>query len=355
MSRVEIKKERSLNKKIFGAMLWIALFGLIAETLTFVIDGMPGEFIHFLQYFTNAYLFLATSLISVLWVIFVDFYIFRSISRIKKWFGHLIVLWLMIAVLIFCDLFGAGFIFSINSENVYMRGSLSFLSFGFVFLCYFLSLVLAILAVKRHGHIRFFPVHYFVLPSLFGTIIQGVFYGLAVGWLCLSVALLFIQLHIAKQIEYEDELSGLYNRKYFGRMVEKLAKSKKKRYVSAILIDIDNFKNINDMFGHSTGDEVIRSMGKVLTYINNENTLAFRVGGDEFIVLHVGGQEDDINQLRLLIEQEINEFNESEENLYKLSVSMGLSTCKTECTNLDSFFHELDLKMYEEKVLKETT
>ena len=82
LSRIEIKKERHLSEKIFDAMVWITFFALIAETITFLIDGKPGAFVHFLQYATNTYLFLASSGIGILWILFVDLD-FHSI-RIKN-------------------------------------------------------------------------------------------------------------------------------------------------------------------------------------------------------------------------------------------------------------------------------
>lgn len=246
LSRVEIKKERHLSEKIFDAMVWITFFALIAETLTFLIDGEKGAFVHFLQYATNAYLFLASSGVGILWILFVDIRIFRSITRIKKWVKVLLIPYAVLVLLIILDFFGMRLIFSVNENNVYMRGQLVSLSFIYVFISFFITLILAVFAVKREGHIRFFPVHYFVIPSFLGTIFQGLFYGLSIGWLCTSVALLFIQLHIANQNTYEDELSGLYNRKYFGWMVEKLTSGKKNRFIGAIMIDIDRFKSIND-------------------------------------------------------------------------------------------------------------
>ncbi len=354
LSRVELKKERHLSGKIFDGMVWITFFALIAETMTFLLDGKPGTMVHILQYVTNAYLFLASSGVGLLWVIFVDIRIFRSTIRVKQWLKVLIVPYAILVLLVISDFFGTGLIFSINNQNVYMRGHLVSLSFVFVFCCFFITLLLAFLAVKRNGHIRFFPVHYFVIPSFLGTVIQGMFYGLSVGWPCLSVSVLFIQLHISNQNAYEDELSGLYNRKYFGWMVEKLTDSKTNRFIGALMIDIDRFKVINDKFGHSVGDNAIRNLGRILTNVNAENTIAFRVGGDEFIVLHIGGTEADIEKIRSQINEQLSEFNKTSEEPYSLSVSMGYSTCHTNNTSLDFFFHQLDMQMYEQKALLDT-
>ncbi len=353
LSRIEIRKEKHLGGQIFDAMIWITFFALIAETATFLVDKKPGIIITILQYLTNSYLFLASSCVAVLWVLFVDIRIFRSMKRIKRWFKVLIIPYAILVVFVICDLFGVGLLFSIIEQNEYQRGSIVFLSYIFIFICFVITLVLAILAVKRNGHICFFPVHYFVLPSLLGTIAQGLFYGLSIGWLCTSVALLFVQLHLANQNAYEDELSGLYNRKYFGFMVEKLTRNRRNRFIGAIMMDIDDFKLINDEFGHSVGDDAIRSFGRILTNTNTADTIAFRVGGDEFVVLHIGGTETEIKELSVTINEQLSEFNETSEKPYKLSVSMGLSNCNTNHTNnLDYFFHELDQLMYEQKALK---
>ncbi len=354
LSRVEIKREKHLGVRIFDAMVWITFFALIAETLTFLLDGKPGKFIHFLQYLTNAYLFMASTAVGLLWVLFVDIRIFRSNIRIKKWLQILVIPVTAIVVLLILDFFGLGIIFSVDAQNVYVRGKLVILSYVFLFCCFIITLILAILAVKRNGHIRFFPVHYFVIPALLGTIAQGLFYGLSIGWLCTSVALLFVQLHLANQNAYEDELSGLYNRKYFGWMVEKFTGSLRNRFIGAIMIDIDRFKSINDEFGHSVGDDVIRSIGWILSNVSTANTIAFRVGGDEFIVLHIDGNEADIEQVSVEINEQIAEFNKTFEKPYLPSVSMGVSTCHTNNTSLDFFFHQLDQLMYEEKAQRDT-
>lgn len=348
LSRVEIKKEKHVSGKIFGAMMLITFFALIAETATFLLDGKSGTVVRLLHYATNTYLFLASSCVGALWVMFVDLRIFHSILRVKKWLKIILVPYIILVVLIICDLFGVGIIFSINEQNVYQRGSFVFLSYAFVFGCYLTTLVLALLAVKRNAHVRFFPVHYFVILSFLGTLVQGLFYGLSVGWLCLSIALLFVQLHVANQNSYEDELSGLYNRKYFGWMVEKQRVSKRDR-LGAITMDIDQFKLINDKFGHSVGDDAIRSIGLILANITTDKIIPFRIGGDEFVILYIDGTESDIKKLSLRINEQLMEFNKTAEKPYSLSVSMGYASCQPACTSLDDFFHQLDLQMYKQK------
>ena len=84
-----------------------------------------------------------------------------------------------------------------------------------------------------------------------------------------------------------DPLTGLLNRRAFGeRMVEEL--DRVRRYgetFSLILVDLDNFKSVNDSLGHDTGDEVLAWVGRLLTELTRGADVPFRIGGEEFAVL----------------------------------------------------------------------
>ncbi|MEW5721982.1 MAG: GGDEF domain-containing protein [Thermodesulfobacteriota bacterium] len=84
-----------------------------------------------------------------------------------------------------------------------------------------------------------------------------------------------------------DKLTNLYNRRYFDqRLAEEINRAE--RYgldVALIMIDLDGFKNYNDVLGHQAGDEVLRKMGQVIRSSIRKSDLPFRYGGDEFAVL----------------------------------------------------------------------
>ncbi|HAJ93441.1 MAG TPA: hypothetical protein DCM41_00975 [Synergistaceae bacterium] len=87
-----------------------------------------------------------------------------------------------------------------------------------------------------------------------------------------------------------DPFTGLYNRKTFDddlpRLMEECQNAKK--YLSLAIIDIDNFKSVNDLNGHAMGDRVILYLSQMLKKIQSENIHAFRMGGDEFSILFKG-------------------------------------------------------------------
>ena len=90
-----------------------------------------------------------------------------------------------------------------------------------------------------------------------------------------------------KLLSVTDPLTGLYNRRYFERLMEsEMALSiRSDETISIILLDIDNFKKINEQHGHTGGDAVIRNVGRVITERMRHSDVACRYGGDEFFIL----------------------------------------------------------------------
>ena len=349
LSRIDNRKNRHLSDHLFDTMIGITLGALVAETASFLLDGVPGRWNYYLQYFLNAYLFLASCSVGMLWVLYVNDRIYHSRQQLRRWLLPVAVPVALIAVLLVCDLFGAGFIFSISERNVYQRGTLVTLTYLIVFSDYCISLGMAIAAVRRNNHVRFFPVPYFVVPCVLGTVVQSLRYGLSVGWFCVSLAFLFVQLHLYNENAFVDDMSGLYNRKYYDCVIRKLASSRKRGVISGIMLDVNRFKDINDRFGHSVGDDAIRNLGRILSEITTERNIAFRQAGDEFIILSIGASEQDVQQLMELLNHKLEAFNASGGKPYRLSLAMGYTIWEEEAFDPDTFLHRMDIQMYKSK------
>ncbi len=92
-----------------------------------------------------------------------------------------------------------------------------------------------------------------------------------------------------KELSFKDEITGLHNRRFFSvRLEEEIARFRRFNHpLSVVLLDMDGFKEVNDEFGHATGDETLRQIGHLLlTHSRGVNAIA-RYGGDEFAVLLV--------------------------------------------------------------------
>ncbi|RJR15530.1 MAG: GGDEF domain-containing protein [Nitrospiraceae bacterium] len=159
-----------------------------------------------------------------------------------------------------------------------------------------------------------------------------------------------------KSMSLTDELTGLYNRRGFFSLLEQQIKEIRRQKVKAYLLyaDIDNFKVINDSFGHCTGDLILIETANILRTTYRESDLIARLGGDEFVVFPVGHEESQIGPIIGRLQKNIDAFNELEERGYKLSISMGVAPYDpTESTAIDDLLAEADRRMYEIKRQKQ--
>ena len=89
------------------------------------------------------------------------------------------------------------------------------------------------------------------------------------------------------RIAHQDSLTGLANRRYFSERVPIFLRQAQQRDVPVLLalVDVDNFKTINDTYGHATGDVVLAEVGQCLQKLVREGEIVARLGGDEFVVM----------------------------------------------------------------------
>ena len=141
-----------------------------------------------------------------------------------------------------------------------------------------------------------------------------------------------------------DELTGAYNRAGYDLVIESI----ESETTAFLLIDADRFKDINDTYGHETGDKVLCKIARVLKKQFRSDDYVFRIGGDEFVVLmvHVNPELTElvINKVDCINRDLANE----EDGLPGISVSVGISMCSKGLTPHE-LYCEADAALYEVK------
>jgi diguanylate cyclase (GGDEF)-like protein len=151
-----------------------------------------------------------------------------------------------------------------------------------------------------------------------------------------------------------DSLTGLYNRRYFLSVLENEF-SRSKRYhspLSAVLLDIDHFKLVNDTYGHPVGDKVLMDLSNIITGELRKSDIAARLGGDEFIILLPETDQNNAlifsNRLRVNIEKSLSSIDLGQNSL---TISVGVSEINQDCHTSEDILHHCDQALYNSKNL----
>ena len=148
--RVRGESKNSVGSELFCRMLVVTLLAQATETISFLLDGVPGAASRFWLYLTNTVCTGATVCVGYAWCLYVDFRVYRSIGRLRR--RHLLLgaPLLALLVLLVANLFGTGWIFSISADNAYHRGPLNILLYLLLF-GYYAESVWQVHKARRDG------------------------------------------------------------------------------------------------------------------------------------------------------------------------------------------------------------
>ncbi len=151
-----------------------------------------------------------------------------------------------------------------------------------------------------------------------------------------------------RQISIKDELTGLYNRRYFNQVLPREIE-RAKRYdnpLSFIMYDIDHFKKVNDNFGHQAGDMVLKTISDIVLKNIRNVDFVFRIGGEEFVILLIETDKKDAyivaEKIRRIVEQY--DFG----NVGSVTISLGVTGLRKSDT-LSRIMKRIDDALYHSK------
>ncbi|MCD6433021.1 MAG: GGDEF domain-containing protein, partial [Sulfurimonas sp.] len=143
-----------------------------------------------------------------------------------------------------------------------------------------------------------------------------------------------------------DSLTGAYNRRYLYSISEELIAltKREKRHLSVSMIDIDNFKKINDTYGHNIGDEVIKTVVNIIKRSKRDSDLSIRFGGEEFVILFPNTNIEQSTIVLEKIRQAIEQCNLI--NNVSFTVSIGVSEFIYNENNMEKAIKRADERLY---------
>jgi diguanylate cyclase (GGDEF)-like protein len=155
-----------------------------------------------------------------------------------------------------------------------------------------------------------------------------------------------------QELAITDPVTGLFNRRRFLELADQEFNRsiRYQRNLSAIMLDIDNFKVVNDTFGHTIGDQVLIELAKVCQSGVRQVDILARYGGEEFIVLlpETNAQEAAMIAERLRANTESNSFTTTAGPLH-ITISLGVAEMEKSCESLSELVDRADFAQYASK------
>lgn len=350
-SRVNTTDTLFLNSAMYHTMAYC-----VFDTLAWISDGRPGTFWYWMLMISNLFYLIIPDAIALIWMR----YVFYKTG--KENYNHGVRKWLIagpilaLILLTFTTPF-TGFAFRIVEGNRYDRTVGTWIIPIFCWL----YLLISILNIGRFISNRknmaqrdnVMPLLYFFVPVLVCTAMQMAIYGLDLNTVGFTVGVVLVFLNQQYNKISIDELTGLNNRREFRNYIHQIYENDHTESLYIGMIDIDFFKNINDKYGHIEGDEVLRTVAKLLrTACSKYQHRLFlcRYGGDEFIIAGINRPGEEPEQLKHLIENLLNEWNQNTKKPYRLTLSIGYArgTLK-EYPEPEKLIAMADRNMYEVK------
>jgi diguanylate cyclase (GGDEF)-like protein len=180
----------------------------------------------------------------------------------------------------------------------------------------------------------------------------------------ISASFVGLVLHLISRAEKEeisylrraadvDHLTGLVSRSFFHRAAERRIEIYKRNGLplACAVLDVDNFKSYNDRYGHGSGDEALRCVGRVLRESTRADDVVARYGGEEFVVLMGGNVEDAIEvaeRVRHGVEHESVTENETPLGS-SITVSVGVAGLTEDVSSLEQLVEKADDELYRAK------
>jgi diguanylate cyclase (GGDEF)-like protein len=289
----------------------------------------------------------------LLWYRYVDYAIHKDRAHIDKFKLWLLVPFAVNAVLaVFSPWFG--WLFVIDTANVYSRGSLFFVNAAIQY-GYLMAATIAI--IKNRDGLRkanYWPTLLFIVPPAVGGAIQIFLYGLLLVWPMVTISVLMVFVFVQFERANTDYLTGLYNRREYESYLRGLERRKKRVGILAgVILDLDRFKSINDLFGHEMGDLALQQMADTIRNAFSPGDFIARVGGDEFAILYFVEKESQALYPLEKLKDAVSTFNKSRRFDFDLEMSIGAAIYRPEeDESIVKFMKRLDDLMYQSKAGK---
>ena len=337
----------SRSNRLCSIVVIATFIALGVEILSWIYEGDVSPNGRRMHRIYNTILYLQFSFPAVAWVLYFEYKTFGERHKTKVIVVSFVIVFFLAIILVVINHFN-GMIFGFSPMNHFEKGPLGYLmailAYGPV-----LFYVLSVIIRRKYADERIIKtVVTICIVPISAFPIQMNHLGLTIIWPSLTLVILVTYILFETDSLQKDDLTGLYTRKHLEKRVKYLLS--KKQEFSIVMIDLDRFKSVNDTYGHPVGDQVLKVVSSIILSNVKRRDEAFRIGGDEFILLVQEDNKTGGISIGNRLKEEIRVFNRKEFLPFEISMTFGVyhshsNTSETYSTIMTN----VDKKMYEKK------
>ncbi len=352
VSSIRMIDRRLLQNRLFIMLLLVVMFLLPADMCA-RLDGVRSPLFPVLNQVGNFLLYLINPLVPFLWMLYVYNQIHQDDQKTRRLVPPLWISFGINAIaLILSQHFG--WYYFIDSQNIYHRGPLFFIPASITLIMLAITFAITLIGRRKLDKRSFLSLLLFPMPLVICIGLQLSNQQLPTMVNGLAISLLIVFINIQSRSIHTDHLTGINNRKMLEDYLKRrISSSTTQRSFAAILLDLDDFKAINDANGHDIGDKALTDAVQLLKRCVRVNDFVARYGGDEFIIVLDITSQDDLQRMVDRINQSVIEYNKCAQQPYILQFSMGYAVYDADSSMTgEEFIRHIDTIMYESKQSK---
>lgn len=309
--------------RLFLVMVWTNLALLTVDSACWTLEGRSGPAARAANYCLNLAYFLIHPIPPLVYILYGDYRARGDYLRLRTMIRRLCALYATFVALILYNL-KTGWLYSVDSTNHYFRGPFYpiYIAIAYSLIAYLFFFIM----INRHKIDRreFLPLILFPIPPMIGGFLQLVFFGTTFLWPGMTLSLLVVYLHVQNLHLNKDALTGVYTRRFLDDYLEeRLRNQSPEERFSGILVDIDDFHQLNRALGHVEGDRALQALTVSLRESIRGGDFLARFAGDEFAIIVGTDDQTVIDAVEARIVEGVERLNASGKLRGKLTVSLG--------------------------------
>lgn len=333
--------------KIYAMLVLTVISIIILEVLDKIILVNESNFVIPITKIINVIGFATAPIIPYLWMR----YLFEHF-KIKVKLGFLKIL-IILNVLISILSYNYGLIFSVGELNSYERGPVFFIPMGMTYIFFIVNFIIAYKNKNKINKTEYIIMVLFGVIPIISATIQIIFNGVLLIWGSAGILIIAHYIYLQENLLRYDSLTGIWNRMTFECYFNNNYINKNREF-ALIYADINDFKEINDNYGHNEGDVALVNVANILRKSFKQGGQAARIGGDEFIIIADVSSEIELKEKIENVHFELDRLNKKNVGKYSLKVSLGYKRFNNNYFSLNEYIKEIDTLMYLDKKNKNT-